>query len=80
MKRIFQQSYRLVNWRTLSVLAGLALAGPAQATDPLFVNNSFLSFTVPGNPPPNYDVTAFDNENTFSIRYSLPMRVVALQT
>ena len=71
MKRIFQQSYRLVNWRTLSVLAGLALAGSAQATDPLFVNNSFLSFTVPGNPPPIYDVTAFDNENTFSIRYSL---------
>ena len=57
--------------RILSVLAGLALAGSAQATDPLFQNNSFLDFTVPGNPPPAYDVTAFDNENFFRVNYAV---------
>ena len=71
MKRIFQQSYRLMSGRMLAVLAGLALAGSAQATDPLFQNNSFLNFTVPGNPPPVYDVTAFDNENVFIVNYSI---------
>lgn len=54
----------------LSALAVLALAGAAQATSPLFQNNSSLYFTVPGNSPPIYDVTAFDNENVFSVTYN----------
>lgn len=70
MKRIFQQSYRLMSWRMLCALIGLAWAGSAQATDPLYQNISASYYTVPGSPPPVLDVTAFDNENVFSVSYS----------
>jgi hypothetical protein len=70
MKRIFQQSYRWTSGRIFSALTALALAGSAYATDPIFQNNSSLYFTVPGSPPPIYDVTAFDNENVFSVTYN----------
>ena len=72
MKHIFQQSYRSARWWMLSVSASLALVGSASATDAIFQNYSSLYFTTAffgGNPPPIYDVTAFDNENIFSVTY-----------
>ena len=49
----------------------LAVAFSARATDPLFQNFSSLYFNVPVSPPPIYDVTAFDNENVFSVSYEV---------
>lgn len=72
MKRIFQHSYRLAVGRLFALFIGLALAGSVQATDPLYVNVSSSYYSVGGstpNPPPTFDVTAFVNENIFSVDY-----------
>lgn len=57
--------------QVLLFCALLAVAFSARATDPLFQNNSSLYFDVPVSPPPTYDVTAFDNENVFSVTYEV---------
>ena len=46
------------------------MAGSVRATNPLFQNNSSLYFVWPSSSPPVYDVTAFDNENVFNIKYT----------
>ena len=58
--------------KSLLVCVGLSWLGAqtVQATDPLYVNNSVLNYTVPGNPPPIIDATTFDNENIFNISYT----------
>lgn len=38
---------------------------------PLYYNNSVLTYTIPGNPPPQIDAKAFFNDNgTFTINYN----------
>jgi hypothetical protein len=71
MKRTFQQRLTWANWRCWAVLLAVAGIVPAHATDSLFQNISSSYYLVPGAPPPAFDVTAFDNENTFSVGYSV---------
>jgi hypothetical protein len=75
------QSYHLTNrmnrllqcsqWCLYLLLLSLPLAGEAQS--PIYQNPNTSSpaspYTVPGNPPPPIDATAFDNEGDFSITY-----------
>ena len=53
----------------------LLLARPALATDaswpPAGQLGQVFNYTVPGNPPPTIDATNFDNENQFTINFSL---------
>src|ERR1700709_1641181 len=67
MKRI----NRWLSWPLLTGLMGLLLASRASATDAIYVNSSPQSYAVPGNPPPNIDATAFDNENLFNIDFNV---------
>lgn len=60
---------RLMKWKLFSILPGLLLAHAALATDPLYQNYAVLNYTVPGNPPPNIDAIAFDNESTFNVTF-----------
>ena len=62
----------LFQLKGLLVCVGLSLfgAGIAQATDPLYINNSVVNYAVPGNPPPIIDATTFDNESSFNITYT----------
>ena len=71
MKRTFQKILTWANWRWLSAVIGLVATLPALATNPIFVNNSASYYVIPGTPPPAYDVTAFDNENIFSVSYQI---------
>ena len=52
----------------------LLLAPSAMATDALWPPADQLgqvfNYTVPGNPPPTIDATAFDNENQFTINFT----------
>ena len=60
-----------MNLKFLCGLVALAFAGSALATAPLQVNDTPNYFTVPGGPPPVYDVTAFQNNSIFSVSYSV---------
>ena len=61
-------------WLRLCGLLCLLLARPALATDALWPPADQLgqvfNYTVPGNPPPMIDATAFDNENQFTINFT----------
>ena len=61
------------SWRTMrqffSACLLLACVMSVKATDALYQNFDALYYTTSGNPPPTLDVTAFDNENIFSISY-----------
>jgi hypothetical protein len=57
-------------WLRLGGLLCLMLALPARATDAIYQNFSVLNYNVPGNPPPQIDARAFDNENQFTINFS----------
>src|ERR1035437_3966580 len=63
-------------WLRLCGLLCLLLARPALATDALWPPADQLgqvfNYTVPGNPPPMIDATAFDNENQFTINFQAP--------
>src|ERR1035437_8589468 len=64
----------LGQWLRLCGLLCLLLARPALATDALWPPADQLgqvfNYTVPGNPPPVIDATAFDNENQFTINFT----------
>jgi hypothetical protein len=67
------QVNRFVKWPLLCGLLSLALARVALATDALWpppdqLDQAF-NYTVPGNPPPPIDATAFDIENSFTINF-----------
>ena len=55
----------------LAVLLLLAFARAALATDSIYQNYSTLYYTLPGNPPPQIDATAFDNESVYSVTYTI---------
>lgn len=63
-----------VAWLQLCGLLCLLLARPAMATDALWPPadqlGAVFNFSVPGNPPPVIDATAFDNENQFTINFT----------
>jgi hypothetical protein len=61
---------RFMKWKLFSILPGLLLAHAVLATDPLYQNYAVLNYTVPGNPPPNIDAIAFDNESVFNVTFS----------
>ena len=66
-------SNRFMKWKIFAALAGLLLVRTAMATDatwppPDQVGASF-DYTIPGNPPPNIDALAFDNENRFTVSF-----------
>ncbi len=56
-----------MKWKAFSALLGLLLAPAALATEAVHVNNDSLYYTIPGNPPPQIDAFAFDNEDVYSI-------------
>jgi len=66
----------LVRWPLLCALLSLMLARAALATDPIWPPaneiGQVFNYTVPGNPPPMIDATAFDNENQFTINFTAP--------
>lgn len=70
MKRTAEHLFKAAKLGLLSVTVFM-IASSARATDPIFINSSASYYVVPGNPPPAYDVRAFDNENIFSVGYSV---------
>jgi hypothetical protein len=44
--------------------------GPGSGSDPNGPNYASLNYSVPGNPPPTVDATAFDNENTYTVSFT----------
>jgi len=70
MKFIYRLSDCFHPWQLLVLVAGLMMLAPsALATDQLYQNYAVLNYTIPGNPPPNLDVLAFDNENEFDVGF-----------
>ena len=67
--------------KSSSVFAGLALLclPSVRATDDLYQNTLANYYTIPGNPPPIIDATAFDNESVFSVSYSTYQSLTALR-
>ncbi len=63
---------RPMRWPLLCGLLSLALATAALATDPLYLNTGapVYNVSIPGNPPPTIDATAFDNEDSFTINFT----------
>ena len=62
-------------WLGICGLSILMLVQASQATDaiwpPADQMGQVFNYTVPGNPPPTIDATAFDNENEFTINFSV---------
>jgi len=55
--------------KPIFALLGTLLLNTAWATVPLFENDDVLSYTIPGNPPPQIDAKAFFNNNSLTITY-----------
>lgn len=69
-----QRVNRFMKWPLLCGLLSLILARAALATDALWPPadqlDQVFNYTVPGNPPPTIDATAFDIENQFTVNFS----------
>src|ERR1700760_732603 len=69
---LFSISFRRI-FNRVSLGAGLCLVMAQMAMAQLYVNTaeSYYSINGSGTPPPNINATAFDNENVFSVSYSI---------
>jgi len=60
----------LVKWPWLLGVLGLVFVRAALATDPLYENDSVLTYTVPPQNMPAIDATNFLNNNSFQINFT----------
>src|SRR5208282_4420666 len=69
-KQALNCRFRLMQWRWLCGLLGLAFIPAALAADPMYTNNAALYYTVPPQILPAIDATNFLNNNWFQITFT----------
>ena len=76
-----QKKSLAAQWPWLCGLLGILFSFSAEATDPLYQNDAYLTYTIPPQILPTIDATSFVNNNTFIVDFTSPtLSVETLET